>query len=151
MQPEQYSRSGSKGFTVRTLWISLVIVGSATLSASGCVHARNQFLHSTWAPQSDRVVFAADGAGNFQVSSRMLRQTAAEDGLPVDIATYEWSHGYLRVIADQSDVLWARGEGEKLADLVMEFHRQYPQVKIYLWGHSAGAAVVLSAQEALPP
>jgi pimeloyl-ACP methyl ester carboxylesterase len=136
---------------VRTLWMSLVIVGLATLSLPGCARSRGQLLEPAEVPCIDRVVFAADGAGNFQVSSRMLRGVAEEDGLPIDIITYEWSHGNYRIVADQIGYAWARAQGEKLAAEIIAFHQQHPCVKIYLWGHSAGAAVVLAALESVPP
>ena len=99
----------------------------------------------------DRVVFAADGAGNFQASSRSLRQTAQEDGLPLCVDTFVWSHGYLRIVADQVDYANIRAQGQRLADAVMLAQRENPNTKVFLMGHSAGAAVVLAALESLPP
>jgi pimeloyl-ACP methyl ester carboxylesterase len=136
---------------VRTLWMSLVIVSLATLSVPGCVHTRAPVLAAAEVPGVDRVVFAADGAGNFQMSSMMLRSVAEADGLPIDIITYEWSHGNYRIVSDQICYRYARAQGEKLAAEMIAFHQQHPCVKIYLWGHSAGAAVVLAALEASPP
>jgi pimeloyl-ACP methyl ester carboxylesterase len=97
------------------------------------------------------IVFAADGAGNFQRSSSSLRALVEHDHTPLDVVTYEWSHGYGRVLADQIGYAYARAQGERLAAEILELYRCHPQACIYVMGHSAGAAVALAAAEALPP
>ncbi len=97
------------------------------------------------------MVFCAAGAGNFQTSTSYLQATVQNDGWPVQIVPFDWSHGYGRVIADQNDFRHARAEGGKLAQLIVDYHHHYPGVRIYLFAHSAGSAVVLAAVELLPP
>jgi pimeloyl-ACP methyl ester carboxylesterase len=54
-------------------------------------------------------------------------------------------------MADQMDTRHAVAQGRRLAGEV-EAHRQaIPEAPIYLYGHSAGAAVVLAAAKCLPP
>jgi pimeloyl-ACP methyl ester carboxylesterase len=67
------------------------------------------------------------------------------------VETFVWSHGYLRVLADQLDQAHARDQGLRLADRVRVCRQAYPDLPIYLLGHSAGCAVVLAAAEVLPP
>lgn len=136
---------------MRIPWFSLVIVGAFTLGGSGCAldHPVRQPCH--YAPGADRVVFVADGAGDYQMASLHLRETVIQDDVPMHVITFQWSHGYGRVIADQTDYAWVRAQGQRLACTVLDYHEQHPDLRIYLMGHSAGAAVVLAAVEELPP
>ncbi len=102
-------------------------------------------------PQSDKpAVFVADGAGDFRACSGTLRQTAAEDGLSLDVVTFVWSHGYLRNFADQTDAEHMRRRGSMLAELCRQQRQRFPEQPITLVGHSAGSGVVLAAAEELP-
>jgi hypothetical protein len=96
-------------------------------------------------------VFAADGAGNFRVASLMLQQVVDEDELPIEVHSFEWSHGYWRVLSDQMAFSYARDKGKLLADEIATYHAAYPKARIYLYAHSAGCAVATTALEALPP
>src|SRR5262245_24299456 len=58
-------------------------------------------------------VFVADGAGNFQMASQYLRGVVEGDGYPIDVVTYEWSHGNRRVLQDQTDYRFNRCQGIK--------------------------------------
>ena len=97
------------------------------------------------------VVFVVDGAGGFEATSRNLGQTVAEEKMPLDVRVFHWSHGYWRVIADQTHAAHAQREGGKLAELVLKCRQESPTSPIYLVAHSAGCAVVLIAAESLPP
>lgn len=101
--------------------------------------------------QTPAAVFVADGAGNFQVASQTLRAVARADGYPLDVICCDWSHGYLRMLADQVDYPHARSEGCQLAAMIADYHAVHPEKPIYLIGHSAGAMVILTALEELPP
>jgi pimeloyl-ACP methyl ester carboxylesterase len=103
-------------------------------------------------PESVRaVVFVADGAGDFRCTSAALRQAVDDAGLPLDVETFVWSHGYRRRLADQMDKRHAHAQGQRLAGLIAAHLQSCPGASIYLLGHSAGAAVVLAAAECLPP
>jgi pimeloyl-ACP methyl ester carboxylesterase len=95
-------------------------------------------------------VFAADGAGNFQTASAMLRKVARADSLPLEVVSFEWSHGYLRIVSDQCIYGHARRQGHALADIVLDYHAAHPDKPIALYGHSAGCSVVVAALEELP-
>jgi pimeloyl-ACP methyl ester carboxylesterase len=97
------------------------------------------------------IVFVADGAGNFQAASENLRTVIGTHDLPIDVRTYEWSHGYCRIVADQIDFTHARNEGRGLARAIRAYHANHPETAIHVLGHSAGSAVVLAAIETLPP
>jgi hypothetical protein len=97
------------------------------------------------------LVLVADGAGNFQEASRSLRQTAQQEGLPLAIQTFEWSHGRFRILADHVDRQHLLCQGQQLAQVVACQRQRDPHRPIHLVGHSAGADVVLIATEHLPP
>jgi pimeloyl-ACP methyl ester carboxylesterase len=102
-------------------------------------------------PQSNRpAVFIADGAGDFRACSETFRQTAAEDQLNLDVVTFVWSHGYLRNLADQTDVDHAHNRGLILAEMVRQTRQRFPDAPISLVAHSAGSSVVLAAAENSP-
>jgi pimeloyl-ACP methyl ester carboxylesterase len=120
------------------------------LLVSGCATAPLAPPSLAGAP-AGAMVFAADGAGNFQAASRTLRAVSRSAKCPLQVETVNWSHGYGRVVADQLCYTRSRGEGKRLAASVLDYHAQHPGVPIYLVGHSAGSAVVLAALEDLPP
>jgi pimeloyl-ACP methyl ester carboxylesterase len=97
------------------------------------------------------VVFVADGAGDFLLTSAALHQAFTDCHLPLNVEPFEWSHGVGRVVRDQVDYCHARSEGRKLAWAVLAYRAACPDGEVYLVGHSAGTAVVLAAAEDLPP
>jgi pimeloyl-ACP methyl ester carboxylesterase len=99
----------------------------------------------------EAVVFSVDGAGGFQATTQALKRALAETGRPLYVESVAWSHGYGRVLADQTDECHAREAGRCLAERVRSWQQQFPAKPVYLMSHSAGGAVVLAAAEALPP
>jgi len=97
------------------------------------------------------IVFVVEGAGGFEASSRTLRQVVAEEGRPLEVRRFRWTHGYCRVLADEMHATHLQREGKRLADLVMHCRQQTPAQPIFLVGHSAGCGLVLTAAETLPP
>jgi pimeloyl-ACP methyl ester carboxylesterase len=101
-------------------------------------------------PPAGDVIFVADGAGNYQLASKMLRAAVADLGAPVHVETFVWSHGYKKILPDQTDCQHARTKGQRLAGLVLAYRLEHPGARIFLVGHSAGSMVILSAAEHLP-
>ena len=103
--------------------------------------------------EAKAIVFAVDGAGDFQGSSSALKNCIDHEDLPIHVHTFEWSHGYRRIFADHLDSAHARAEGKKLADAILCYQRQSPEsaLKVHIVAHSAGSLVALSAAEHLPP
>lgn len=103
-------------------------------------------------PQSNRpCVIVVDGAGDYRACSHTIRATAEQDGLPCEVVTFVWSHGYLRNIVDHTDFEHTQTRGAQLTQLIQSHKLQHPDAPISLVGHSAGSAVVLAATEVLPP
>ena len=92
-----------------------------------------------------------DGAGDFRGQSKALCKAILEAKLPLQVQALGWSHGYRRVVADQADREHTEMWGQKLACKVMEIRQACPCRPLYLFGHSAGAGVVLAASHHLPP
>jgi hypothetical protein len=97
------------------------------------------------------IVFVLDGAGGFEAASRFIRTAVAEEGMPLDVRTFHWTHGYMRVVSDEMHATHAQREGRKLAEAVLNCRQEAPGVPIYLIGHSAGCGVLLNAADHLPP
>jgi pimeloyl-ACP methyl ester carboxylesterase len=118
---------------------------------TGCI-ATTQVLEPMQlsAPMPPATVFVANGAGNYQMTTRALRNVARKDGEPLEFITFDWSHGKHRFLADQIHESHARAQGKKLADAVVAYHAKYPDRPIYLLGHSAGTTVTMAALENVP-
>jgi pimeloyl-ACP methyl ester carboxylesterase len=97
------------------------------------------------------VVFVANGSGDVRSVSTNLCQVVAETATPLEVETYVWSHGYGRFLADHVDHANHLAHARRLAGQVMAYRQTYPDRRVYLVGHSAGSAVILSAAEMLPP
>ncbi len=115
-------------------------VGSRALMAA-CGPAKSEFRD---------VLFVADGAGDFRVTSQTVDQVVQEIGLPLCVEPIVWSHGYGRIFADQIDRRFAQEQGHQLADTLRERKRTHPECRIYLLAHSAGSRVILAAAENMP-
>jgi pimeloyl-ACP methyl ester carboxylesterase len=103
------------------------------------------------ASTTNDIAFVADGAGNYQLASKNLRETAASINAPLKVVTFVWSHGYKRILVDQTDLPHSRCQGQHLAEIVLAYRKDHPEARIHLVGHSAGSLVVLAATEFLPP
>ena len=130
---------------------TLVLILTATLALSGCWTLRPRNPTTISAAPATGVVFVADGAGNFQVASRTLRDLIERERLPIHVVAFEWSHGYGRILADQLGYRYALAQGKRLAVEIEAYARDHPHMPIYLVGHSAGSTVILSALEHAPP
>jgi pimeloyl-ACP methyl ester carboxylesterase len=97
------------------------------------------------------VVFVADGSGNLHSTFDNLKQVVADTGLPVHVVAVGWSHGNGRIFSDLHGRENQHTKGRCLAADITNYRAAHPGHRICLVGHSAGAAVVLAAAEALPP
>jgi pimeloyl-ACP methyl ester carboxylesterase len=116
----------------------------------GCATARETVYSPRPSVPPRGVILVADGAGNFQAASAALRAAVTEQHLPLAVETFEWSHGYPRILSDHMGYGHARAEGQRLAAEVLALRQNWPDAEIYLVGHSAGCGVILAAAECLP-
>lgn len=144
-------RSVSRRTRALGAFFCFVIGALSTLGGGGCARRRAELTTYAAPVPEDGVVFVADGAGDYQNFSRALRTAGRGGGFSVQVVTFEWSHGYLRSIADQIHYSYARRQGRELAEEVLAYRREHPGRPVHLAGHSAGALVVMTALECLPP
>lgn len=128
-----------------------VILPCLLVLSAGCASLTQDLPEFTSPVRHRGVVYVADGAGDFRATSAALRQAIAEAGLPLQVETVPWSHGYGQVIPDQVDEDYARTWGQRLAGKLTARRRANPDEEIYLLAHCAGSAVILAAAEAQPP
>ncbi|CAN5211952.1 hypothetical protein BH11PLA2_BH11PLA2_02210 [soil metagenome] len=93
------------------------------------------------------LVFIVDGAGDLHGCSNSLTKSFPTE---VEFVPFSWSHGYRRIVIDQTDYKYARQQGETLAESILERQKKEPGRRVVLVAHSAGAAVALAAAEKLP-
>lgn len=100
---------------------------------------------------SEGVVFVLDGAGGYHTLAYALAYTTIETRMPVLVQPVVWSHGEGYHLRDQIDNRHTEMQGERLAQQVLAWKRQFPDKPVYLVGYSAGSAPILLAGNYLPP
>lgn len=123
----------------------------ALVASLGCVGSRQHV--AACAPPGvccQDVLFVADGAGDFRVTSLNVDRVIHGEQMPFCMTTVNWSHGYARVLADHLDLEHAKAEGQVLAQQIRERKACGP-CRIYVIAHSAGSVVVLVAAEHVEP
>jgi len=127
-------------------------VPGATWMAAG----QPALVHRTQCPEPQNtadprpLVWVVDGAGDLRGCSNAVTQANLLAGTPVEVATFYWSHGHRRLLADQIDADHAREQGRRLAALIRERQRREPGRRVVVVAHSAGCAVALAAGDNLP-
>jgi hypothetical protein len=114
-------------------------------------------VHRTQCPEPQNaadprpLVWVVDGAGDLRGCSNAVTQANLLAGTPVEVVTFNWSHGHRRLLMDQIDAGHAREQGKRLAALVRERQLREPGRRVVIVSHSAGCAVALAAGDVLPP
>src|SRR4051812_5869140 len=80
------------------------------------------------------IVLVADGAGDSTDTSNGVAAAVREQGLPLQVLRWSWSHGLKRVVADQTDEANLRGNGRCMAEYLVAYRQQHPNAAIYLIG-----------------
>lgn len=97
------------------------------------------------------LVWVLDGAGDLRGCSTAMSQANTLVGNLVELVPFPWSHGYRRLLLDQTDLPHARTQGARLAAVIRERKALEPGRRVVIVAHSAGCAVALAAGETLPP
>lgn len=136
----------------RSALLAQIALLAGLIGALGCKNkplAPPRAFANTCAPGD--IVYAVDGAGAFFGMSTALRRALNAYKCPINVSTFHWSHGYARVFADQCGISHAKEQGGRLATLLIERRRRYPDGRIFVFAHCAGSAIALAAAEAVPP
>ncbi len=101
-------------------------------------------------PCGKGIVFVADGSGDLEAAATNLQTVIHEAGLSLCVQRVAWSHGWYRPLSDLVKHGHHRQQGVQLAASVLAYREAHPGDRVFLVGHSSGAAVVLAAAEHLP-
>jgi pimeloyl-ACP methyl ester carboxylesterase len=101
------------------------------------------------AGEQSGIVFVADGGAGVHGPSGPLARLAESGCVPLCVEPVDWSSKG-RVFRDLHGHAHRCEQGQRLACKILGYLKEHPGCRIYLVGHSAGAAVVLSAAEGLP-
>jgi hypothetical protein len=123
--------------------VALVLIGSGALWPANSVSAA--------ADEPKPVVYLVGGIGHMIILSPSAKFVFPIVGVDYELRDFKWQHEWGTELRDLFDEAHLRRKSVELADEVRELHEREPNRRIYLIGHSAGAAVVLHAAELLPP
>lgn len=123
----------------------------AILVTAGCATSHHESRAPIPVAPPCGIVYSADGAGRFSSFTSALTEAIQESNAPLRVEPVNWSHGYGRILSDHFDYGNVQEEGCRLAARILLQRQTFPDTKVHLIAHSAGAAVILSATEHLPP
>jgi hypothetical protein len=90
-------------------------------------------------PGAAGIVIVVDGAGGYQNAPRSISSAVTDARLPLEVRTFDWTHGRGFGLADEVDVE------------VALYHATRPGLPVYIVAYSAGCVVALAAAESVPP
>ncbi|VTT97505.1 Uncharacterized protein OS=Singulisphaera acidiphila (strain ATCC BAA-1392 / DSM 18658 / VKM B-2454 / MOB10) GN=Sinac_7513 PE=4 SV=1: Abhydrolase_6 [Gemmataceae bacterium] len=158
----------------RILWATLIVAGlGATAAGAGPFRSRgaargqapqaaapveHRTYCASWTAHSEQpekvdarpLVWVLDGAGDLKGCSSAMIAAMARSDYPVELAPFQWSHGYRKLLADQTDTEHTREQGCRLAAAIQERRAREPGRRVVVAGHSAGCGVILAAGDVLP-
>lgn len=97
------------------------------------------------------VVYLIEGVGGFRVMAAVNTASLRLAGLPHEVRTFHWGHGWGQFFQDLMDAPHVDARAAELAKTIRELKRQSPDVPIYLVAHSGGTGVAVKVAEKLPP
>ena len=109
--------------------IACAVFGSAAANGAETVHRT--------APRP--LVWVVDGAGDLRGCSTGLAQVNGPEAGPVEPCPFFWSHGYRKLLLDQTDNAHARDQGNRLAVRIRERMRDEPGRRVVVVAHTAGS------------
>jgi pimeloyl-ACP methyl ester carboxylesterase len=101
--------------------------------------------------ESRPVVYLVGGIGRMILLSPSARLAFPRNGVDYELRDYYWQHAKGGQLRDLQDEPYLLQKSADLANEIRELREREPNRRVYLIGHSAGAAVVVHAAELLPP
>jgi hypothetical protein len=142
------------GLTGGSGWCGILLVLACGCAESPCIQRKPVQPCALQAPvpvQPRGIILCVPGAGGFPRICNWMQEVVEEQGIPVAVESFEWTHGYGRILADHVDICHTWSEGRRLAARICALKQECPQRPVYLVSHSAGCAVALAATQCLPP
>jgi pimeloyl-ACP methyl ester carboxylesterase len=102
-------------------------------------------------PERTGVVFVVGGIGGIDPLQWFGPWALSRAEVRHEVRVFEWTHGKGHLFRDLQDTRHLLAQAERLAGQVRSLKAENPGQRVYLVGHSGGAAVVLAAAERLPP
>jgi hypothetical protein len=97
------------------------------------------------------LVLVLDGAGGTEITGKTLEMVVHDQGLPLGVIPYTWTHGWGRFLADQGDADHLDYQAEAFARYVLALRAENPGLPINVLTFSAGSGVVTRAARLVPP
>ena len=97
------------------------------------------------------VVYLLDGVGGFGFAPKVMESVLTEAGVPHELRSFYWSHGFGHWHEDLTDDENIRRKASELADSIMDFRVKADGRPVYVVAKSGGTAVALAALAQLPP
>lgn len=95
-------------------------------------------------PAKKKLLILIEGAGDFQAVAKVLEKSLNLLPPNMELQRFHWSHGYLRIVADQTDLPHISEHGEMLATSIRRIQSRNPDIEITILAHSAGTSVALA-------
>lgn len=139
---------GLRRGAARGLWVAALL---AVVSLScGCFEDSSIYL--TEERKAHGLVVILPGIEGESLMNRNIRKGLDRAGVQAAMPIYHWGSPIpvAGMMLNQMDVVGNRMAGGRVAKMVREYQRSYPDCPVYLVGHSGGGGVAVFAAEAMP-
>jgi hypothetical protein len=136
---------------LRWQWMSRKLLLLAAFAVVGCRGVPTTIESYSLPTPPEGIVIVADGSGGYQIAPKAISRAVEAGRLPLFVRSFDWTHGTGRALADMLDAENSREQGARLACHVEWYRTNYPNLPVFLVGHSAGSNIVLEATRSLPP
>lgn len=118
---------------------------------AGCVAPTGPRVSLSYDPMPPRaLVLVLDGAASGDRAGLALETVSRECGLGLRVLPYDWSHGWLRYFADQSDTCHLDQQAQDFARYALTVRAENPGKPLHVLTFSAGSGVLSRAARLVP-
>jgi pimeloyl-ACP methyl ester carboxylesterase len=136
---------------LRWQWMSRKLLLLAAFALVGCRGVPTTIESYSLPTPPEGIVIVADGSGGYQIAPKAIAMAVEAARLPLYVRSFDWTHGTGRGLADMLDIENSREQGARLASEVDWYRTNYPNLPMFLVGHSAGCNIILEASRSLRP
>jgi hypothetical protein len=135
---------------LRWPWMYRCLLLLMSLALVGCGTVPKTVESYSLPTPPEGLVIVVDGSGGYQIAPKAVGMAVEAAKLPLFVRSFDWTHGTGRGLADMTDTEHSRQEGLRLASHLVWYRTNYPQLPVYVLGHSAGCNIILEATRSLP-